>query len=90
MSGVKGMLYWSKRILINTHSYGKNKQKKFIESAFVINEFEIPFEFKGIYRTMAEEKIRRIFAYKQDRNKMYLVTDVNFDKQKVKVIQYAY
>ena len=46
--------------------------------------------FRGIYRTMAEEKIRRIFADKKDRNKMYLVTDVNFDKQKVKVIQYAY
>ena len=90
MSGVKGMLYWSKRVLINTRGHGKNKQKEFDVPAFVINEFEIPFEFRGIYRTMAEEKIRRIFADKKDRNKMYLVTDVNFDKQKVKVIQYAY
>jgi len=79
---LNGTLHWGKKMLTGSRAYGG--------SAMKIEEYDVPMTYKGVYKSLAKDFIKEIFYKKVTADRTFLVRDVDFDKQLVKVIMYVF
>lgn len=77
-----GLLLWSKRFEHPCKVHPKTKMR--------ITEMEVPFEYRGPYKSKAVRSIEEAIYRKITKHETYLIKNVDFEHQVVEAVKYEF